>query len=132
MGIENFIKRTCKQTAVYWGNPTNDGSGGFTFDDPIEIICRWEDRNDIFLSPTGKELNSKAVIYSIQDLDENGFVYLGTIDDLYDLYGDSLGAIDDPKMIESAFAILRFDKTPVLGSTTEFMRKSFLTSKNMW
>jgi hypothetical protein len=132
MGINSFLTRAYKQTAVYWGNPVNDGAGDFTFDEPIEIKCRWEDGTSIFLSATGKELDSKAVVYPLQDLDENGFIFLGTIDDLLESYEDSLGAIDDPKSIEGALAILRFDRSPILGSTTEFMRKAYLTSKNMW
>ena len=43
MGLISVLERQYKQDAVYWGNPQSDGSGGYTFDDPVEIKCRWED-----------------------------------------------------------------------------------------
>jgi hypothetical protein len=132
MSIENTIRHACKQVAVYWGNPVNDGYGNFTFDGAVEILCRWEDRKDIFITSTGDELTSKSVIYPLQDLDENGYLYLGTLDSLYDSAESSGGAIDNPKDIDGAYPIRRFDKVPVLGSTTQFLRKAYLTSKNMW
>ncbi len=125
MGIQQTIERLCTQTAVYWGNPVNNGSGGFTFDEAIEINCRWEERNEIFLSRDGNEWSAKSVVYLTQDVDEDGMLYLGTLNDL-----DST-EIDHPKTIEMAFIIKRFDKTPALGSTTEFSRKCYLTTKNM-
>ena len=132
MSLESTIKRACKQTAVYWGNPVNDGTGGFTFDDAVEIKVRWEDRKEVFVAPTGDQLVSKAIVYAMQDLDENGYLYLGTLDSLYDSAESSGGAIDNPKEIDGAYPIRRPDKTPVFGSTTSFIRKVYLTSKNMW
>ena len=46
-GIEKVAKRFCVETAVYWGNPQNDGYGGFTFDTPVEIKCRWEEKSEV-------------------------------------------------------------------------------------
>jgi hypothetical protein len=126
-----MIIRNCKQTAVYWGNPVNDGMGGFTFDDPVEIACRWENINEIFIAPNGDELVAKSIIYVLQDVDHEGCLYLGTLDDLLESDGESIGELV-PSEIEGAQIIKRFDKIPVLGSTTEFLRKVYLTSKNMW
>jgi len=131
MSIISMIIRNCKQTAVYWGNPVNDGMGGFTFDDPVEIACRWENINEIFIAPNGDELVAKSIIYVLQDVDHEGCLYLGTLDDLLESDGESIGELV-PSEIEGAQIIKRFDKIPVLGSTTEFLRKVYLTSKNMW
>lgn len=131
MSITTFLEKTCNQTAVYWGNPVNDGEGGFVFDIPIEIKCRWEERNEIFVAPNGDEAVAKSVVFVLQDIDQNGYLYLGTLDELYDSFESSLGGLDNPKEIENAQIIRRFDKTPALGSTTEFLRKAYLTSKNM-
>ena len=126
MGIQSVINRLCKQTAVYWGNPTNDGQGGHLFDLPFEIFCRWEDINEVVVGATGDKFTAKSVVYVTQDVKEEGMLYLGTLDDL-----DSTEMIN-PMSIESAFIIKRFDKIPALNSTTEFTRKAYLTTKNMW
>jgi hypothetical protein len=126
MGIENFIKSTCVQIAVYWGNPVENGFGGKTFDDPIEITCRWENRIDLgeqVANRVGNELNCNAVVFVTQDLDEEGWLYLGVLDDL-----DS-NQVDDPMSVEGAFEIKRFDKIPTLRSTTQFLRKAYLGYK---
>lgn len=129
MSITSFLTRTCKQTAVYWGNPVNDGQGGFTFDNPIEIKCRWEDRNETFVTSNGNEAVSKSIVYVLQDLDQEGCLYLGTLDDLLES-AESEGTLI-PNEIEGAQIIRRFDSMPALGSTTEFLKKAYLTSKNM-
>lgn len=128
MGIEATLIRSYKQTAVYWGNPKNDGFGHFTFDDPVEIKCRWEGMNQIVTDAKGNEITSRALVFVLQDVDEEGMLYLGTLDDLYDSAEDSsFGALSNPKDIEGAFIIKRFQKTPALGSTTDFLRKAYLT-----
>ena len=73
MGIENFITRTCSQTAVYWGTPVADGYGGKTFVDPVEISCRWENRVEKISrvgSRTGEEIISQARVFVTQDVNE--------------------------------------------------------------
>jgi hypothetical protein len=85
MSIESFIKKVCKQTAVYWGNPQDDGYGGQIFDYPQEIKVRWEDKSRIIFSSDGKELESKASIMSPIDLDIEGYLFLGTLLDLYNM-----------------------------------------------
>ena len=124
MSVESNIARMCKQTAVYWGNPVNDGYGTCTFDPPIEIPCRWEDRNETFLTPNGNTGIAKSVVYVLENLHQDGYLFLGTFDDL-----ESYAV--NPIEIEKANIIRRFDKLPALGSTTAFIRKAYLTSKNM-
>ena len=72
MSITGFLTKTCTQTAVYWGYPHNDGQGGFTYDSPREIKCRWEDRNETFVAPNGDEAVSKSVVYVLEDLEQEG------------------------------------------------------------
>jgi hypothetical protein len=126
MGMEAFISSKCVQTAVYWGNPVNDGYGGHTFDDPVEIACRWEDKDQVVGTQVGGEVTggvllSRSIVFVTQDLDEEGYLYLGSLDDL------SVEQQANPKLVETAYIIKRFEKTPALGSTTEFLRKAFLT-----
>jgi hypothetical protein len=126
MGIEAFIASKCVQTCVYWGSPINDGFGGYIFADPVEIPCRWEDKDQYVGTQVGGEVTggvllSRSVVFVTQDLDEEGYLYLGTLSDL------SVGQKANPKLVDTAYFIKRFEKTPALGSTTEFLRKAFLT-----
>lgn len=123
MLVQNY-----KQICVYWGNPAADHVGGFTFDSPVELACRWEEMIQVISDHKGSEITSRALVYVLQDLDEEGMLFLGTLDDLYDLgLESSNGGLDDPRVFEHTFIIKRFDKSPGLGSTTDFLRKAYLT-----
>ena len=123
MSIAAMLIRNYKQTCVYWGNPVADHVGGFTFNSPIELACRWEDMIQVISDNKGSEITSRAVVYLLQDVQEQGMLFLGTLDDLYNI--ESI--ITDPKVFEHTFIIKRFDKSPGLGSTTDFLRKAYLT-----
>jgi hypothetical protein len=69
----------------------------------------------------GDAITSRACVYVKEDLDEEGMLYLGTLDDL------NSDTELDPKSVDGAYFIKRFEKSPVLGSTTEFLRKAYLT-----
>jgi len=121
MGIEAFINRKSPQTVVYWGNPQNDGFGGKTFDAPIEIKCRWEDKYQLLRDDTGNALASRTIVYPNQDLDEEGWLWLGELVTL------TTAQKLDPQEVDGASIIKKFEKSPVLGSSTEFYRKAWLT-----
>jgi hypothetical protein len=120
MGIEQYIARMCTEVAVYWGAPQNDGEGGMTFDTPIEIACRYEAMDQVVSDSKGNQLTSRAVVYVTQDVDEEGMLYFGSLDDL-----DSDEV--QPRKVSGAYCIKRFEKHPALGSSTEFLRKAYLT-----
>lgn len=124
-GIEKVAKRFCVETAVYWGTPQNDGYGGFTYADPVEILCRWEEKTEVDIGwfSTGFPGNlflSKASVMVLQDLDVQGMLYHGTL--------ASLSAYDTSKPIEipGAYTIHRFDKIPMARKTDEFVRTAWL------
>jgi hypothetical protein len=125
MSLSSILNKFCNQTAVYWGNPVSDHHGGFTFDAPIELTppdngVRWEKVEQLISDKDGSEITSRGTVYCLQDLDEEGMLYLGTLDDI-----DSDQA-ENPKSIEDAYYIKRFQKTPDLKGTG-FLRKAFLT-----
>ena len=125
MDIEKTISRMCNQTVVYWGSPLNDGYGGKVFANPVEIQCHWEDVLQTVRKAQGEEIMSKSVVYPLQDLDEEGWLFLGTLDDLYDLAESSFGAISNPLKFDGAYEIKRFDKLSNLKAT-EYVRKAYL------
>jgi len=116
------------QTAVYWGNPQNDGFGGFTFDDPIDLEpptngVRWEDKTQLVVSANGAETGSDAEVLVCQDLDLDGYLYLGSLDDL------SESEQANPMTVNGARQIISKEKIPMVKSTTEFVRKVYLRRK---
>ena len=106
-------------TAVYWGNPTTDGYGGRTFDDPIEVPCRWQQTQELFIDTSGKEVRSQAVCYVDRDLDLGGFLYLGTLASL------SSAEEGSPYEVANAFEIRSLNKTHDLAGG-RYLRKVWL------
>ena len=132
MGIGSYITGNLLQTAVYWADPADDGYGGVSYADPIQISCRWEDKQQIIGTITGNQIvgfqnMSRAIVYVDRDLDVDGFLMLGTLDDLTESSGDSSGEFYDPHQLAGAYIIKRFEKTPALHNTTEFIRVAYLT-----
>ena len=133
MGFEQFIERSCQQTAVYWGNPVADGLGGYTYNSPIEVKCRWEQKQEVITGQKGpgahgEEIISKAQIYVLQDMNEGEVLYLGSkgVWDDDTAWDDARIWAEAPNAIENAFKIKKFEKTPVHRSTTKFIRKVYL------
>jgi hypothetical protein len=121
MSIVTMISRLCKQDAVYWGNPKNDGYSGFIYDAAVEIKCRWEDKVQLIVDKEGNTQSSRALVYCLQELDEEGWLYLGKLTDL------TAAEIANPKLVRDASTIKKFEKSPALNSTTEFYYKAWLT-----
>ena len=124
MGIANFITRLCKQTAVYWGTPQDDGYGTFTTTDPVEIKCRWEDKSEVITMAgedrKSREIVSKAQVWVLQDVDEQGYLFLGDLDDL------SSTLEENPESVDGAYKIQLFEKTPEHRGSDKFIRKAYL------
>jgi hypothetical protein len=126
MGIDSLIKKVCVQTAVYWGPGVPDGYGGRTFDAPVELEpptngVRWDEKVQMITDVNGKEIVSKAEILIVQDVETQGWLMLGTLDDIASDEDEN-----DPKTVTGAYEIKRFDKTPMVMSTDEFVRKAYL------
>lgn len=106
-----FNKRTLRQRAIYWSNPSNSGgTGDFTYDSPIEIRCRWEQKRELFIDENGVENYSRAIIYVDQDVELQGFIMEGQLVDL-----DSSG--ESPHDQDDAFQIKLFEKSSNLQNT---------------
>ena len=100
-----------KQTAVYWGSPTPNGRGGWSFDDPVELApgtdtgVRWQDSNELFIDANGAEQTAKSIVFPSQALALDGYLFLGTLADL------SSADEGDPQIVEGAQRIQRVDRT---------------------
>jgi hypothetical protein len=128
MGIEDNIAYNCSDTCVYWQSLGEDGNGGKIFADPIELNCRWENISQVVTDNKGAEISSRALVFITQDIEEEGMLYHGTLEELYDSHAtdSSAGEVDNPMTIDGAFIIKRFQKTPSLDGLS-FLRKAYLT-----
>jgi len=118
--IEKFLAKISVQTAVYWGSPTSDGYGGYTYAEPVEIPVRWESSTKVITTPKGAEYTSRAEVIVNQDVDEEGYLFLGTLDDLTEAQKAN------PRLRDDTWKIVRFDKTPMIFKDDEFVRKVYL------
>ncbi len=91
------------QVVTYWA-PTGDTDlfGKQTFEAPVSLKCRWEDKNELYYDKGGKEVVSRSKIYFAQDLDINGYLVLGLNFDV------------DPRLVEGAREIQMIGRTPDL------------------
>lgn len=123
MSIEDVVSRFCVQTAVYWGNPTKDGYGGYTYDEPVEISCRWEQEVDVYTPRQGVQYFSNAKVMVTQDLDVEGYLYLGSLSDL------DPNDERDPEKINGAYKIAIISKIPMVKKTDDFVRIIYLKER---
>ena len=81
----SYITRNLLQTLTYWGTPVSNGRGGFTYDAPVNIDGRWEDRQELFIDGNKRDVRSQAVAFVDQDVDVDGYLALGDwTDSAYD------------------------------------------------
>ena len=109
------------QKAVYWGSPTPDGYGGYTYDEPVEVDVRWTIKQEKFLSSQGagngvEEILSRVIVLSETDFTMKGKMALMSLVDV-----DSSGTPED----ENALTIEGFEKIPTIKAD-QFLRKAYL------
>jgi hypothetical protein len=112
----SILTKMLKQTAVYWAPDSMRGDGTWTFDDPIEIKCRWQDTQEQFIDKNGQVRISSAKVFVDRDLKGGGFLWQGSLVDLEST---------NPKENEGAYEIMKFGKMPNLKAT-KFLRTAIL------
>lgn len=102
------------QKATYWAFTGQSGFGGATYAAPVLLDCRWERNNETFIDKFGQESVSRSIIWTLIDLDEDGYL----------AEGDKTATVS-PLDIKDAFEIRRTQSTPDLrGLHVE--RKAFV------
>lgn len=104
--IERYLKTKCKQTAVYWPAPEPDEYGKNVYGTPYEIPCLWSGSKTLIKNDNGQEVVSKAKVHVINDLDDQGMIWKGKLDDLTE---DEKA---NPILVKDAFEIKEFIKIP--------------------
>jgi len=98
-----------KQKAVWWRRGSSPNTfGEYTFDEPVEVDCRWDDVTEEFLNPLGELVNSRAVAYVDRVMSVGDRLRRG------DIISDEPV---DPLELDTAFEIKRFDQNPNLKAT---------------
>lgn len=105
--------RTFRDVVTYWAGPVSDGYGHKTFLYPIQLLARWEDKNEEFTTPTGEKVVSRSVVWVPQDVDVGGWLFLGT------------DITVDPAEVLGAAQIRAFLKVPDIRRST-FERRAML------
>lgn len=111
MSIET---RHLKDTITHWPVAGSDGYGGFTFGSAVALSARWEERSELFITPSGEEEVSAVIAYTSTNI---------AIGD-YLANGDET-ATADPSGVSGAYRVRQYSKVPDLRSLNS-IRKSFL------
>jgi hypothetical protein len=65
------------QTITYWAPLSANEFNEITFDAPVTMLCRWQDKAVLFRDSQGQEVTSAAVIYPAQPLALKGYIKKG-------------------------------------------------------
>ncbi len=95
-----YITRNLRQVATYWATGAPDGFGGLSLSAPVPIKCRWEDRTELIRSPNSGEITTTARVYVDQDVDIEGYLFLGS------------SVVTDPTTVAGAREIRDFKRLP--------------------
>lgn len=114
MGVPNFISKNLVQDLTHWANPVTGGSGTDTFDAPVSIKARLEEKNEVVVTHSGEEIVSGGTAITAINVFEGEYLYLGT------------SVETDPRKVPGAMRILVATKIPQLRSTTDFLYRAHL------
>lgn len=119
MSIISFISKVCVQDAVYWAPGTDNGFGEKTWT-VTQIKVRWEGGSDTIINKYGKEVVSSAKVMVQQELNVDGFLYLGTLSSL------TTSQKENPLLVDTAYPIQKLEITPLFKSATKFVYQIYL------
>ena len=108
------IRSKLFQKLTYWSVSGTDGFGGYTFNTPVVVNGRWEESQQKFISESGEESVTQAVVYLENDVSVGDWLGEG------DLTADS-----DPTTIAGGFRVRGFSRVANLRNT-ENLRRAFM------
>lgn len=98
-----------KQKAVWWERSlTADRFGKFSFSEPAEIDCRWDDSGSEYRDKEGQVAMTQATIYPDRVLKEGDKLRKGEM---------ATDEPEDPTNLLTAFEVQRFEQIPNLKNT---------------
>lgn len=113
----SLITRMRKQKAIWWQRSAGtDRYGKFSYSDPVEIDCRWEDAIGEMLSPTTEKHMAMTTVYVDRDMSVGDRLQLGEME------SDTPA---NPLDSATSYEVERFEKLPNLKNT-EYLRTAYL------
>jgi len=100
-----WYSRALKQTATYWAPPIKDAWGAQTYPSPATMRAYWKEAKESATPLEGVERISKAIVLLENDVDADGFLYLGTL---------SAGSTQSPRNVPGASRIQQVEKRPTM------------------
>lgn len=113
------IQGKLHQKAVYWAPGSMNEFGILSFATAIELDCRWDDKASVILNQEGENINSTSQIISLTDMAVRGWLFEGELTDLPSDYSD-------PRMVDGAKEIARFDVIPSLSDPDTQVKIAYL------
>ena len=104
-----------RQKCVYWAPLGVTTTGAQTFDYPAELRCRWEEKDMLIIDGRGEEIRSSTQVYVENDVEIDGLLYYGLLDDI--------DGTEDPRLY--AMPIQSFKKLPDLRAEV-YLRIAYL------
>jgi hypothetical protein len=98
-----MIASMLNQVATYWektGQTDRYGKPALTA--PVQLPCRWEDRQTQIMNKQGAEVISKSRVYCSTTISLDGYLALGTFADA------------DPRPLDNAYEVQQVSTTPDL------------------
>lgn len=100
-----MTQRHLNQTLTYWP-PAAAGAtniyGKPASGSPVQYSCRWEDRSEQIQGKGGEQFVSKSRVFLNEQVEIDGYVYLGT------------SAASDPSLVDGAQEIQQVARQPDL------------------
>ena len=87
-----------RESVTYWKPSGVDNFGDPSFDTPVTIKSKWEDRAELFIDNDGREQRSKSVVYVDTDLLTGGYLFRG------------ISSVADPLSVVGAFMVKDYRK----------------------
>lgn len=98
--------RQLHQTATYWAPLDTDLFGKKTYEAPVQLTVRWEDKQELYHNKHGQQVVSKSRIFLSQNVDLDGYILLGT------------SVETDPVLVTGAEEIQQIARIPDLRNLT--------------
>jgi hypothetical protein len=112
----SLIKKMRKQNAIWWSAGPKDEFGSISFAAPVQIKCRWEEKNGQIMGAQGQIITGLDTVYVDRDMKIGDKLKEGTL---------ATDTPVDPKDDREAFEIQGWEKTPNLKAK-EFLRIAYL------
>jgi hypothetical protein len=101
------LSSSLNQTVTYWAPQAFGLEGGRVFAAPAALKARWEDKSEQVMDPKGEVFVSRARVYTLDVLENDGYLYLGTTNEA------------DPRTLDKAYEVKATRSVPNLRSAQQ-------------